>query len=143
MKSQKGITLVSLVVYIIGMVTIVGVMAVITTNFYKNVNDVDTNINPLSQYTKFNSYFSNEINQYNIAVLECKQENGQNYIVFDNGVQYTFVEKNKGIYQNKIKICQDVTECTFSTGIQNGKDIVTVNMKIGNKTYNNTYTLKR
>ena len=52
MKSQKGITLVSLVVYIIGMVTIVGVMAVITTNFYKNINDVDTNINPLSQYTK-------------------------------------------------------------------------------------------
>lgn len=143
MKSQKGITLVSLVVYIIGMVTIVGVMAVITTNFYKNVNDVDTNINPLGQYTKFNSYFSNEINQYNIAVLECKQEDGQNYIVFDNGVQYTFVEKNKGIYQNKIKICQDVTECTFFTGIQNGKDIVTVNMKIGNKTYNNTYTLKR
>lgn len=143
MKSQKGITLVSLVVYIIGMVTLVGVMAVITTNFYKSVNDVDTNINPLSQYTKFNSYFSNEVNQYNISILECRQENGQNYIVFDNGVQYTFVEKNKGIYKNKIKICRDVTECTFSTGILNGKDIVTVNMKIGNKTYNNTYTLKR
>ena len=143
MKSQKGITLTSLVVYVIGLALVVGIMAVITTNFYKNVNNNISSIDPINEYTKFNSYFTNEVNQYNIKVLECKQTDEQNYIVFDNGVQYTFVKQNKGIYQNKIKICKDVEECTFSTGIKNGNDIVTINMKIGDKEYQNEYTLKK
>ncbi len=143
MKSQKGITLTSLVVYVIGLALVVGIMAVITTNFYKNVNNNISSIDPINEYTKFNSYFTNEVNQYNIKVLDCNQTDEQNYIVFDNGVQYTFVKQNKGIYQNKIKICKDVEECTFSTGIKNGNDIVTINMKIGDKEYQNEYTLKK
>ncbi len=143
MRSQKGITLTSLVVYVIGLALVVGIMAVITTNFYKNVNNNISSIDPINEYTKFSSYFTNEANQYNIKVLECKQTDEQNYIVFDNGVQYTFVKQNKGIYQNKIKICKDVEECTFTTGIKNGNDIVTVKMKIGDKEYQNEYTLKK
>ena len=97
----------------------------------------------MNEYTKFNSYFTNEVNQYNIKVLEFKETDEQNYIVFDNGVQYTFVKQNKGIYQNQIKICKDVEQCTFTVGIKNGNDIVTVNMKIGDKEYHNEYTLKK
>ncbi len=142
MKSQRGITITSLIVYIIGMIIIVGIMSVITTNFYKNVNKMSSEINPSTEFTKFNSYFSAEINKYDIRVLECKESSYQNYIVFDNGVQYTFVPDNKAIYQNKVKVCRDVEECIFSTAIENGSNVVKVKLKIGDKVYNNSYTLK-
>ena len=87
MKSQRGITITSLIVYIIGMIIIVGIMSVITTNFYKNVNKMSSEINPSTEFTKFNSYFSAEINKYDIRVLECKESSYQNYIVFDNGAK--------------------------------------------------------
>lgn len=143
MKSERGITITSLIVYIIGMIIVIAIMSVITTNFYKNVNKMTIEVNPVSEYTKFNSNFSEEVNIYNIKVLECKETTEQNYIVFDDGVQYTYIPDNKAIYKNKIKICKDVQACIFSTTIKNGNDVVTVQMQIGDKTYNNTYTLKK
>ena len=139
MKSQRGVTLTSLIVYVISMVIIISVMAVITTNFYRNINNTNNTVEPYTEYVKFNSYFSNEVNESNIKVLECKE----NYIVFDNGIQYTFIAENKSIYQNKVKICKNVTSCTFSTEIKNGNNVVNVQFTIGDKTYSNTYTLKK
>lgn len=139
MKAQKGITLVSLTIYIIVLVVVVAIISVISNYFYTNIKATEYSINPLTEYTKFNSFFSQEANHDNIKVLECVN----NYIVFDNGVQYTFVPENRGIYRNKVKICDDVETCIFSYIIKNGKNVVTVNVKIGTgKERNVDYTLK-
>ena len=143
MKSERGITLTSLIVYIISMLIVISIVSVLTTYFYKNIKNINYGINPLNEYTRFTSYFSNEVNTENIKILECEQNDNQSYIVFDNGVQYTFVRQNEGIYHNNAKICSSVKECTFSTGITNGNETVTVNLKIEDKTYNNTYILKK
>lgn len=63
--------------------------------------------------------------------------------MFDNGVQYTFIKQNKSIYYNSVKICRGIEECTFSKGIKNGNDIVTVHLEIEGKIYENEYTLKK
>lgn len=125
MNSQKGITLVSLSVYIIAMTIVVSVIAMISTYFYTNTYTLLDTINPLTEYTKFSSVFSNEVNHDNIKVLEWKDDS---YIVFDNYVQYTYVKENKAIYRNKVKICRNVENCTFEHKIQNGKDIISVNI---------------
>lgn len=139
MKSQKGITLISLTVYIIVMVIVVAIISVISTYFYTNVNSISNTINPMTEYTKFNSFFSDEVNHSNIKVLECKED----YIVFDNGVQYTFVGENKGIYRDKVKIASDVESCTFEYKIKNGKNVVVVSLQIGTaKEKSVEYTLK-
>lgn len=139
MKSQKGITLISLTVYIIVMVIVVAIISVISTYFYTNVNSISNTINPMTEYTKFNSFFSDEVNHNNIKVLECKED----YIVFDNGVQYTFVGENKGIYRDKVKIVSDVESCTFEYKINNGKNVVVVSLQIGTaKEKSIEYTLK-
>ena len=41
----------------------------------------------------------------NIKVLECNTDegSGNSYIVFDNGVQYTFIKNNMSVYRNKVK----------------------------------------
>lgn len=143
MKSQKGITLISLTVYVIVMAIVVGVIAIISTFFYNNINDTNADINPITEYTKFNSFFSDEINHTNIKILDCgTTEDGQNYIVFDNGVQYTYIPENQGIYRNQVKIANGISNCTFTRSIQNGKDIVEVVFEAGNRTRETTYTLK-
>ena len=142
MKSQKGITLISVTIYVIVMAIVVGVVAIISTFFYSNINTATEGIDPLTEYTKFNSYFSDEVNHSKIKILECgTTENGQNYIVFDNGVQYTYIP-NQGIYRNQVKIANGVDECTFTREIENGKDVVKVVFQSGGKTRETTYTLQ-
>lgn len=138
MKSQRGVTLTSLVVYVVAITIIVSIMAVITTNFYKTIDDSNSNIEPYVEYTKFNSYFTDDINKESIKILDCNN----NYIALNDEVQYTYVSENKAIYKNRVKICKDVTACRFSTEIKNGKEVIKIQMTIGNKEYTNSYTLK-
>lgn len=143
MKSQKGITLISLTIYVITMSVVVGVLATVTTFFYKDIKDVNVDIDPITQFTTFNSFFADEVNYSNLKVVECGTTNSnQNYIVFSNGVQYTFVPENNGIYRNKVKICRNIEMCTFSEIIKNGKSVIIVNFKSGDPERRIEYTLK-
>ena len=152
MKSQKGITLMSLTIYVIAMVIVVAIVSVISGYFYKNINAVSDTIDPMTEYMKFNSFFTDEANHKNIKILECKTKFKENveangvensYVVFDNGVQYTFIEENKGIYRNKVKISRDVENCKFTCMVQNGKNVVEVKIKMENASEKTvTYTLK-
>ena len=143
MKSEKGITLISLTIYVIAMAIVVGVIAIISTFFYSNMEDTDNIVSPMAEYTKFNSFFSDEINHEGIEVVSCgTTDNGQNYIVFSNEVQYTYIEANRAIYRNKVKIAKEIDDCTFTTGTNNGKRVVKVEFEAGGKTRENTYTLK-
>ena len=103
MKDSKGITLTSLIIYIIGMLIVVSIISTLTSFFYKNVNIGNIN-NDTTQFTKFSSIFSDEINRVNNSVLECRvlEENGfkVSYIIFSSGNQYTFKSENKAIYKN-------------------------------------------
>ena len=138
MKNEKGVTLISLTVYIIVMALVVGILAIITTFFYKNTIDIK-DIDPITEYITFNTFITDEINHSNIKVLECKD----NYIVFSNGVQYTFIPANKGIYRNKVKICRGIENCSFETGREDENDVVRVVFKAqGQSKKNITYTLK-
>ena len=143
MKSQKGITLISLTIYVLVMAIVVGVVAIISTFFYSNMNNTTQDLDPITEYTKFNSFFSDEVNHSNIKILDCgTTEDGQKYIAFDNGIQYTFIPENQGIYRNQVKIAKGVTNCTFTRNIKNGKDVVEVVFQAGNRTRETTYTLK-
>ena len=126
MKSQKGITLISLTIYIIGMTIAVSVITVLSSYFYTNVDDNTQNIELYAEYTKFDSFFSQEVNHSNIKVVECKN----NYVIFDNGVQYMFVPENNAIYKDKVKVCKEVESCNFSYTIKNAKYVVIAEIKI-------------
>lgn len=138
MKSQKGITLISLTIYVIVMAVVIGVLAILTTFFFKNMKEVGIDLDPITEYTTFNSYFSEEVNHANLKILECKE----NYIVFNNGIQYSYIPENKGIYQNQVKICSNVDQCNFSYSIKNGKYVIEVQFKAGKQNRTTTYTLK-
>lgn len=153
MKSQKGVTLISLTVYIIVMTIVVGTVTLISSYFYTDIKDKANSVEPLAQYTKLNSFITQEINRPNIKVLECKTiyiDNDQtkgvetSYIVFDNGVQYTFINNNQGIYRNQVKIAQQIKSCSFTQAMENAKTKITINVQAQKNNFNRTtnYTIK-
>lgn len=144
MKSNKGITLTSLIVYVIAMVIVVTTVSTITSYFYNNIDDLNSGTDSAMAYTKFNMYFTQEINtskNYPALISETAE-----YIVFSKtGNQYTF--KNGAIYKNQIKICDGISSCTFEVDKtdqeQEVKDLVKVYIKtIGNSEYTNTYKIQ-
>lgn len=151
MKSQKGITLISLTIYIVGMTIVIGIMATMTTFFYSNIKDVNQDIDPLTEYTTFNTYFSEEVNHQNLKIEKCEND----YIIFSNNIQYIYNSNNKAIYRvdpNKIqnedekkdkivKICRNVDDCSFSEKIENGKTVINVYFKAGQTDKTATYIL--
>lgn len=144
MKSNKGITLTSLVIYVIAMSIVVATLGTLTSYFYNNVDELNADTNFSIAYTEFNTYFSKEINMKDNYPLLI--EGTSDYIVFSKtGNQYTF--KNKAIYQNQVKICSNIESCTFEV-IQTDEtteivDFVTVNLKTtGNLEYTNTYKIQ-
>lgn len=135
MKSNKGITLTSLMIYIIGMMFILSTIATLTSFFRKNIQ-VDKITTDTTQYTKFSSIFLDEINNKNNTIIECKTTREDNYktsyIIFSSGNQYTFMEKNNAIYKNNFKICEQVNDCDFSYNYVNSKYQITVNFVTNN-----------
>lgn len=139
MKSEKGITLISLIMYVIGMTIVVALISTITTYFYKNI-DIDADSNNTSEYTKFTSIILDEINKEGNRIIESKSTNRDgkqvNYIIFSSGNQFTFMEENNSIYKNNIKICKNIELCKFSYEYMNLTYVLKVEIKTGN--INNT-----
>ena len=141
MKSEKGITLISILIYVIAMIIIVAIMTSLTGYFYNNI-DIDTESQDANkQYTKFNSFFTEEINKSENIVIESNTESENPYIIFSDKNQYTFIKQNKAIYFNNIKIATNIEECTFETKIKNGKSIIIVKIKANDFTKTTEYTL--
>ena len=133
MKSNSGITLTSLIIYVIGMTIVVGTIATLTSFFFKNIDIKSINDNGTTQYTKFSSLFLEETNKMNNRVIDCKttEEDGKkvSYIVFSTGNQFTFKQENNSIYKNKVKVCDNVEDCDFSYTFVNSMYNIKVNFK--------------
>lgn len=129
MKSNKGITLISLIIYIIGLTIILALIATLTSFFNKNISVKDIN-SDTTQYTKFSSIFLEETSNKNNSVITCKSiTDGISYIVFSSGNQYTFDENSKSIYKNNFKICENVEVCDFSYTFVDSKYKIKINFK--------------
>ena len=130
MKNEKGITLTSLVIYIIALSIIVIMFGVMRNNFENSVKDISQESNLESEFNKFNLYFTKDVKiEGNKAVLD-----GQNKITFYSGSSYEFINEEKNVvYKNsdkEIKILRNVNSCTFATTIdtETAKTIITVSI---------------
>lgn len=139
MKSEKGVTITSVLIYIIALTVVVIIIGRITTYFYTNMNFVTGNTAASAEYTKFNSYFTDEINIEGNTVVDCgKTEEGNSYIIFSvSGNQYIF--QKDSIYMNKTKISDDIENCEFS--YDSNTQVITVNLIIKGNNFQNTYTV--
>lgn len=138
MRNNKGITLTSIIIYIIGMTIALATIATLTSFFYRNVNIEEMSDDSATQYTKFSSIFTEEINRESNSVVDSKiltdeeGETKESYIIFSSGNQYTFKKENQSIYKNNIKICGNIETCDFSYIFVDSSYKIKVNLKTKN-----------
>lgn len=127
MKKESGITLTSLIIYIIGLMIIMGIVAAIINFFNTSIRSMEGSAENASGFSKFNLMFLEEVKTEGNAVEEIED----NYVLFSTGNKYLFQDGN--IYQNKIAIVNDVKTCNFRLKNNEYKQIVSVYIEIGNK----------
>lgn len=143
MKSEKGITLISLIIYVVLLLIVVSFLSVVSTHFYSNTKYLMDNGKYISEFNKFNMYFIEDVKS-NKELYSIEK----NRIVFEDGTIYTYSENS--IYRNKVEICRTVESCEFSkleeTDNNNFiKKIINVKIKIkseNNFETENNYVLK-
>ena len=127
MKSEKGITLTSLVLYIMLVLIVLGILSVITASFQNNLKEVNKEGTKNSEVDSFNMYFLQEVKKQGNKISTISG----NEISFTTGNQYSFRENE--IYLNdNIKISENIENCVFSNSLENGKTIITVTIKAKN-----------
>lgn len=144
MKSQKGVTLVALVIYIIVFTIVISILSVISSFFFSNVNFVKEQANYAPEFNKFNMFFIQDVkNNRNVTVTG-------NTVEFADGTRYDFISDQKAIYRNGKAIARNIQVAVFKSStvtIRNTtKNIVNVNIAIGKTgalfTKNIDYVLK-
>lgn len=131
MKSNSGLTITSIIIYVIAMVIVIGIVATITSFFYSNINNTNESSNNISEITKFHMYFLEETTKQDNQIAKI----GDTSISFTTGNAFTF--QDNSIYFNYIKICENIDNVQFSASTENEKQVVNVLITIGK---NNEYT---
>lgn len=151
MKSENGISMVSLIIYVIAMLITVTIITVVTSYFTKNIDVSEDKYTYFAEFTKFESFFSEEVNKENNTILDVgtitegttpENQKTQSYIALASGNQYTYIPENKAIYQNNVKIISGVDNCKFTEKFVNGKEAIDILITIQDKTKQLQYVFK-
>lgn len=137
MKKESGITLVSLVIYVIIMLIVIGIMSSIISNFYKNNDAVKGNVEEVTEFNKFNTYFLKEVKSKNNEVDSI----AENHILFTSGNSFSI--SNNIIYYNNIEICNNVKNMKIKLGLDgNGIDDSIINVSINFENFSKSINYK-
>ena len=138
MKSQKGVTLSSLIIYIIVMIMVIGIMSRVSVMFYTNVNKLDNRTIEISKFNDFNTYFIKEIKMPNNGIDKIDNIN-KNYILFKSGNSFLF--QNQSIYYNDLLIVDNVESVTFDIN-PNDNTVINVDIRFDEFSKNMNYKIE-
>lgn len=167
MKSEKGVTLISLVVYVMSFLVIAGIVALITNFFFSNSKVLSSGATASSEFDMLNLYLSKEAKQYENWVKveddDTSTEEIKKKIFFSNGNEYIFIkekldddEYGKIIFSNDEKyfvLCNYIENLEFpklddkSTSEVEKKsefsDELEITVKILGKEYTQNYIIEK
>lgn len=147
MRSQKGVTMMSLIIYITSFLVITGLVAGITSFFYSNSTLMTEELYSAADYNKLNLYLVKESEQQgnrvkNIEFANDEEDSKDAYsLSFTNGDKFTFDPFNNLLYYNNICICEDVQKFKVDTEYTYGKEVMNVMIGFTNKSYSCKYTM--
>ena len=147
LKSNKGVTLLSLIIYVIVLMIVIALLSNFSGYFFKNVNLITIKEASDEQYTKFLSYIAKDVNQNDINLVKTGLNNDECYIIFkfENNKEHQYLYKNKTIYyldKNKVKkiaLCDNVDSCDFN--YNDSIKTLTLNLNMYNKEYLKTFNV--
>lgn len=136
MKNNKGITLISLIGYVILSLMVISVLIAITSNFKKNFNELDVQAVQDIELDKLNMQISKEIKD---GKTLDKTKTTFTKLTFVDGNVYTYVQKDKAIYMNdNVAVAEHIGSCNFEVAYD---DILRVTVQVEGKTRVMEYSL--
>ena len=127
MKSDKGVTLMALVIYIAVFTVVVSSMALLSSYFYNNMHLIKDDASYVVEYNKFNMFFIQDVKHNSSATIE------NDVIKFEDGTIYEY--KSNSIYRNDKEIATNVKSATFNLETyeveSTTKNLIVVNLDIG------------
>ena len=138
-KSDKGITLTSLVIYVIVLMIVIGLMSNFLGYIYKNTNKITIKENYEEQYTRFLSYLISDTNSDQLYFVKADSNNKYLILKYNDGSQHQYIYSNESIYYinvsetapKKILLCNKVTGLTMDYST----NILQINMTINGRNY--------
>ena len=129
MKSQKGVTLTSVAIYIVIILVVLGILATVSANFKNGIRNANMEGTEAAEINRFNVYFLEEIKKEG-----NEAENVNNKMVqFKTGKVFVYDYNNKSIKmfenENSIEVARNIETCTFEKNIVNEKTIIRVTIK--------------
>ena len=131
-NNNKGITLVSLMGYVILTITILAVLTSLSIHFRRNLSDMDTKTIQDSKFDKINLQMLEETktsgNSINIDETTTQK------IVFTNGNTYTYDSSELAVYLNdNIEVIDNVTLFNATVEEKTTKQILKLKVSINGK----------
>lgn len=143
MKKEQGITLISLIIYILLMTFVVGAVAIITSSFRSNLNELDNSTESIVSFSKFNMYFLKDIKRNEIDIEEYYDD----YLILsyldenqNSRLNVEYSNQNNSLYRNKIKICDNVKNMQITVDDRN--NTITIELEIDQYKKATTYAIE-
>ena len=118
MKTQKGVTLTSLVVYMTVFMIVIAILTTISRYYYKNVHELQKPLDTATGYNQFHMFFVNDTKKNSYAEVT---ENGTK-LEFEDGT--TYVYSSRKIFRNNIEIVDNIANLKFTLSSTNEGDIM-------------------
>ena len=131
MKKESGITLVTLIVYLMIVSAILAALTNLSSHVYKNIGKLGSENLSAEEFNKFNVNFIKSVKSNKKATVTNNNQNVT--IVFDDGTTYNYINGEKSIYKNKIKIAKNINYFTADVQNINNKNVIQVQIGTGKK----------
>lgn len=147
MRNQKGITMSALVIYIVVTFMVIAMLTTITINYRSTIENMNDSSKYETEYGKFNLYFLEETTKSGNSNPTIDVQQDYNAIRFESETEFRYLKSEKVINLNQkikeedrqengpvirvIRLIEEVEKCEFAKSTENGKTIITVNIKIG------------
>lgn len=132
MRNEKGLTLVTVIIYCTIMVLVIGIVSVIQMTTNNNLETIQSLKGYIPEINKLSMYMLAETKDAENGVKKLAGDgssiefkNGDKYIFSDNSV-YKIFSNNR-----KVKVCEDLINCVFEYDMQNRKEILKVTLQMG------------
>lgn len=129
MKSEKGITLTSVVVYVLIATALISSTALLSSFFFSNMSLIKEQNQYAPEFNKFSMFFIEDVKNNKSAEVTTTK------VTFADGTVYEYKSNEKAVYRNDTKITEKLDSFTFSSSeyvVSNTtKQIINVKMTIG------------